>query len=123
PWGRPGAECSREGGFCHRRGRCGGDRPAVPGWDYWVAVALESGASSWTVPLDIVRISTEADATEVTATQIRELVERLDAAGQLRAGDPPVLIVLDAGYDLSRLSWLTRDLPVQLLGRLRSDRV
>ena len=123
PWERPDAECSPERSHCHRRCRCGGDRPTIPGWDYSVAVALESGASSWTLPLDIVRIAPDEDATDVTATQIRELIGRLDAAGQLREGDPPVLIVLDAGYDLPRLSWLTRDLPVQLLGRLRANRV
>ena len=31
--------------------------------------------------------------------------------------------MFDAGYDTARLAWLLRDLPVQLLGRLRSDQV
>ncbi|MDH6122707.1 hypothetical protein ABH930_007018 [Kitasatospora sp. GAS204A] len=31
-------------------------------------------------------------------------------------------IVADAGYDVMRLSYLLRDLPVENLGRLRSDR-
>lgn len=38
----------------------------------------------------------------------------------MREGDPPVLIVTDSGYDLVGLAWLVRDLPVQLLGRVRS---
>jgi len=50
-------------------------------------------------------------------------VERLCAAGQWVAGDLPVLVVLDAGYDVTRLSFLLADLPVELLGRMRSDRV
>ncbi|MFP8960859.1 transposase [Streptomyces nanhaiensis] len=33
------------------------------------------------------------------------------------------LIVVDAGYDVPRLVFLLRDLPVQVLGRMRSDRV
>jgi hypothetical protein len=33
------------------------------------------------------------------------------------------MIVFDAGYDVTRLAWLLRDLPVDLVGRLRSDRV
>ena len=32
-------------------------------------------------------------------------------------------MVLDSGYDLTRLAWLLRDLPVEVAGRLRSDRV
>src|ERR1019366_8083633 len=38
-------------------------------------------------------------------------------------GDPPILVVFDAGYDVTRLAYLLADLPVELLGRLRSDRV
>src|SRR5438874_1735819 len=63
------------------------------------------------------------DETEVTAGQVREGVARLAAAGHGRQGDPPVLVVFDAGYDVTRLAWLLADLPVELLGRLRSDRV
>jgi hypothetical protein len=61
--------------------------------------------------------------TAVTAAQLREVIGRLGEAGQWRAGDPEILIVFDAGYDVSRLAFLLADLPVQLLGRLRSDRV
>jgi hypothetical protein len=38
-------------------------------------------------------------------------------------GDPDIMVAFDAGYDLTRLAWLLRDLPVEVLGRLRSDRV
>ena len=51
------------------------------------------------------------------------MIERLRAAGHWREGDLPVLVVLDAGYDVMRLAFLLADLPVELLGRLRSDRV
>jgi DDE superfamily endonuclease len=47
---------------------------------------------------------------------------RLIAAGHWHDGDPDILVVFD-GYDLTRLAWLLRDLPVEVLGRLRSDRV
>jgi hypothetical protein len=53
----------------------------------------------------------------------RELVERLISAGQWKDGDPEILIVVDAGYDVPRLAFLLKDLPVQVLGRMRSDRV
>ncbi|MCX5165467.1 transposase [Streptomyces sp. NBC_00264] len=55
--------------------------------------------------------------------QIREVVERLVAADQWRPGDPKVLVVLDTGYDTPRIAHLLDDLPLEILGRLRSDRV
>ena len=51
------------------------------------------------------------------------MVDRLVEAGHWRDGDPPVLIVTDAGYDVTRLAYVLADLPVELLGRLRCDRV
>ncbi|WP_373682285.1 MULTISPECIES: transposase [Streptomyces] len=44
-------------------------------------------------------------------------------AGQWQAGDPEILIVMDSGYDVAYLSHALTDLPVVLVGRLRSDRV
>ncbi|MCX5130117.1 hypothetical protein OOK25_41660 [Streptomyces sp. NBC_00347] len=33
------------------------------------------------------------------------------------------MIVGDVGYDVTRLAWVLRDLPVELVGRVRSDHV
>ena len=63
------------------------------------------------------------DTATVTARQLRELVKRLIAAGQWQSGDPNVLVIADAGYDAPRLAHLLKDLPVQVLARMRSDRV
>jgi hypothetical protein len=123
PWPRPDAECSSDRAHAHRPCRCDGVRQTIPGWPYSVVAVLESGPSSWTAPVDAVRLSPGQDATEVTAGQIRDLIVRLRQAGQLADGDPPVLVVLDAGYDVVRLAFLLRQLPVQLLARIRSDRV
>jgi len=79
--------------------------------------------TSWTAPLDAVRLGPADDETEVTAAQVREVVGRLAAAGRWRPGDEDILVVFDAGYDVTRLAWLLADLPVELCGRLRSDRV
>jgi hypothetical protein len=59
----------------------------------------------------------------VTASQVRDVITRLAGAGHWREGDPAILVVFDAGYDVTRLAYLLADLPAQLLGRLRSDRV
>ncbi|GAA4975895.1 hypothetical protein GCM10025331_83260 [Actinoplanes utahensis] len=73
--------------------------------------------------LDAVRLPPGADVTTITCAQIRQLVDRLTDPGQWRPGDRDVLIVLDAGYEAPRIAWLLRDLPVGILGRMRSDRV
>jgi hypothetical protein len=122
-WLRPGAATSAERLFCHVYGRGKGQAQMIPGWPYSVIAALEPGRTSWTAVLDAVRLGPDDDETGVTAVQVREVVTRLVAAGHWRQGDLPVLVVFDAGYDVTRLAWLLADLPVELLGRLRSDRV
>nr|WP_277752195.1 transposase [Streptomyces sp. C] len=64
-----------------------------------------------------------ADLAAVTAVQVREVVERLIAAARWQRGQPDVLVVLDAGYDAHRIAHLLTDMPIEVLGRLRSDRV
>jgi hypothetical protein len=122
-WLRPDAHTSPERVLCHTYGRGKDQHIMIPGWPYSFVVALEAGRSSWTAPLDAVRLAPGADLAEVTAGQLRGVVDRLMAAGHWRPGDPDILVVADAGYDAPRLAWLLRDLPVQMLGRMRSDRV
>ncbi|MEV0488979.1 transposase [Streptomyces atratus] len=121
-WLRPSAHTSPQRILCHTYGRGKDQHIPVPGWPYSVICALETGRSSWTAPLDALRLTPGDDAATVTAGQMRELVERLMAAGQWKDGDLEILIVVDAGYDVPRLAFLLKDLPVQVLGRMRSDR-
>jgi len=122
-WLRPDAETSPGRLFCHTYARGRGNAQMIPGWPYSFVAALEPGRTSWTRLLDAVRLGPADDATEVTAAQVRDVTQRIIAAGHWRDGDPDILVVFDAGYDLTRLAWLLRDLPVEVLGRLRSDRV
>jgi hypothetical protein len=122
-WLRPEAHTSSGRVLCHVYGRGKDQHMAVPGWPYSVVVALESGRSSWSAPLDIVRLAPGDDAATVTATQLRRVVTDLINAGHWRPGDPDILIVADAGYDGPRLAFMLTDLPVAVLVRMRSDRV
>lgn len=122
-WLRSDAACSPERLFCHVYGRAKSASQFIPGWPYSFVACLEPGATSWTQILDVVRLGPEDDATAVTAAQLRGVTERVIAAGHWRCGDPDMLIVTDSGYDVTRLAWMLRDLPVELVGRLRSDRV
>jgi hypothetical protein len=123
PWLRPEAATSAGRLFCHVYGRGKGQAQMIPGWPYSFAAALEPGRTSWTAVLDAVRLGPEDDETEVSAAQVRDVVARLIEAGHWRDGDPDILVVFDAGYDVTRLARLLADLPAEVLGRLRADRV
>jgi len=122
-WLRPDAATSPDRLFCHVYGRAKNNAQLIPGWPYSVVAALETGRTSWTAILDAIRLGPADDATAVTATQLREVVTRLQAAGHWRQGDADILIVMDSGYDVTRLAFALADLPVEITGRLRSDRV
>jgi hypothetical protein len=109
--------------FCHVHGRGKNAGQMIPGWPYSFVAALGPGASSWTAPLDAVRLGPGDDATEVTAAQLREAAGRLASSGAWREGDGDIIVVLDCGYDVIRLAWLLADLPIVVCARLRCNRV
>ncbi|MFD5610580.1 NF041680 family putative transposase [Kitasatospora sp. NPDC127060] len=123
PWLRSDAACSPERLFCHVHGRSKSSAQIIPGYPYSFVAALTPGRTSWTQILDAVRLGPADDAAAVTAHQLRTVVGRLIAAGQWRDGDPDIMVVLDAGYDVMRLAHVLADVPVELVGRLHSDRV
>jgi hypothetical protein len=122
-WLRPDAETSPDRLFCHVYGRAKGQAQMIPGWPYSVIAALEPGRTSWTAVLDAVRLGPDDDEAAVTAAQVRDVITRLAEAGHWREGDPAILVIVDAGYDVPRLAYQLSGLPVELLGRLRPDRV
>lgn len=122
-WLRPDAPTSPELLFCHVYARGRNADQFIPGWPYSFVAAPETGRTSWTAVLDAIRLGPCDDATAVTATQLREVVTRLVHAGQWQPGDADILVVMDTGYDVTRLAYVLADLPVELVGRLRSDRV
>ena len=103
-WLRPGAATSPDRLFCHVYGRGKGQAQMIPGWPYSVIAALEPGRTSWTAVLDAVRLGPGDDVAEVTAAQVRGVVTRLIDAGHQSEGDPPILVIFDAGYDPMRLA-------------------
>jgi hypothetical protein len=122
-WLRPDAGTSSERLFCHCYGRGKNSAQMIPGWPYSFVAALEPGRTSWTRPLDAVRLGPADDLTTVTAGQVRGVIGQIIAAGHWRDGDPDIVVIFDAGYEPARLAWLLADLPVQVLGRLASNRV
>ena len=123
-WPRPDAHTSAQRHHCHTACVCGNRAAAVPGWPYSLVAGLEWGASSWSVPLEMRRIAIGEDVTVVSAGQVAAVVARCAGLGQLD-GRPAPLFVFDSGYDLTRITVLTRaqGVDVQVLGRVRSNRV
>ena len=105
-WLRPDAETSPERLFCHCYARGKGNAQMIPGWPYSFIAALEPGRTSWTLPLDAVRLGPADDATAVTAAQVRGVIGRVIAAGHWHDGDPDIMVIFNAGYGQARLAWL-----------------
>ena len=122
-WMRPDAQTSPDRLFCHKHGRAKDTSQMIPGWPYSIVAALAPGPTSWTTVLDAIRLGPGDDATAVTASQLREVVDHLITAGHWHPGDPNIKIVMDSGYDVTRLAHVPADLPVTLIARLRTDRV
>ena len=117
-WARCDAECSPERGFCYSASRHSAGKPIVAGWNYQWISQLCFASDSWTAPLDAVRISPLADATDSTIDQVKRLAGLL---GEHK--EPAPMFVFDAGYDPIALSVGLGDLRLQVLVRIKSDRV
>jgi hypothetical protein len=123
-WLRPDAPTSADRLFCHVYGRSGRSSDQfIPGWPYSFVAALETGRTSWCQLLDAQRLGPDDDVAEVTAAQVRRVVTDLIGQGQWETGDADILVVFDAGYDAPRMAYLLDGLPVEVLGRMRADRV
>lgn len=138
-WERCDAETSPQRGFYYHASRHSAGQPIVAGWCYQWITQLSWAADSWTAPVDVQRIPPDADVTDATIAQIRDLVALLahhhdhtagndnDAHGGARhgGGASAPLFVLDAGYDPIALGHGLADAHVdaQILVRIRNDRV
>jgi len=116
-WARCDAETSGERGFYYSASTHSAGQPIVAGWSYQWITGLNWVHNSWTAPADVRRISPTEDATDVTATQIRDLVGRLGHSEQTP------LFVFDAGYDAPALTDTLAGVAANLVVRVRDDRV
>ena len=116
-WARCDAETSPERGFYYSASTHSAGKPIVAGWSYQWITQLDWAHNSWTAPADVRRIPPQADATDVTDGQIRDLVGRLGHTEQVP------LFVFDAGYDAPALTDTLAGIAANLVVRIRDDRV
>ena len=121
PLARPDALFADEMEMVQVRG-AGGDK-YLPGWPLSVLTGLHWGSSSWVDAIEARRLRPGKDHADVTVAQVTDLLADLAATGKRRPGDPPPLMLLDAGYPATGISHALVGQDVQVLVRLRSDRV
>jgi DDE superfamily endonuclease len=148
-WPRPDAACSPGRLATYdKSARTLGGRPVTSGWPYAVLAGLEWGPTSWTAPVDAVRLTPTTSLTEVTLTQIERACAGMAAlshgetghgetghgetghgetghgeTGHGETGRGETLgFVFDAEYDLMALSHAVAG-RAHIVGRLRSNQV
>jgi hypothetical protein len=121
PLARPDARFADQRTMVMVRGK--GPDVFLPGWNFSVLVGIGWGASSWVDPIEARRLRPTEHHTEVALAQVRALLGDLRATGRWSVGDPLPLVVFDAGNQGTDLAAELDGLPVQILVRLRSNRV
>jgi hypothetical protein len=116
-WMRSDAECSPQHGFYFHPSRHSAGQPIVAGWCYSWLVGLSASADSWTAALDSRRVLVGENANVVAAQQIRQLLRRLGVLAM------PALFAFDGGYDPVKQNVELAGANVQLVVRVRDDRV
>jgi hypothetical protein len=116
-WPRNDAECSAGRGIYHHPSRQTYGQPVVAGWSYQWLVGLSPGADSWTAPLDTRRLAVGDNRNLVAVHQVEAVLPRLFPTTQTP------LFVFDAGYNIAVLSHELAGLNVELLVRIRNDRL
>ncbi len=116
-WARCDAETSPSRGFYHSASRHSAGQPIVAGWSYQWVSQLSWSNDSWSAPLDAMRLVPCEDATMATVGQIHRLVVLLDKDREVP------LFVFDAGYDGIALGHELTGERVEVLVRIRDDRV
>ncbi|MGH9094883.1 MAG: transposase, partial [Acidimicrobiales bacterium] len=116
-WARSDAETSPGRGFYHSASRHSAGQPIVAGWSYQWISQLSWANDSWSAPLDAMRLTPATDATTATVDQVRRLV------GLLPVDQEVPLFVFDAGYDAVAIGHDLSAERVDVLARIRDDRV
>ncbi|MFC6845243.1 hypothetical protein [Streptomyces caelestis] len=88
PWLRPDAATCPNRSSCHTYCRGDAKHQMTPGRAYSVVAALEAGRTSWIAALDALRLQPGVSLAAVTSVQLRDVVERLNAAGQWHEANP-----------------------------------
>jgi hypothetical protein len=114
---RPDAGTSPERLAVHdKSARTASGKAVTSGYPWAVMVALESGPTSWTAPVDAVRLRPADTLTGVTLDTAKRVIDGLGTAGRTETPG----FVFDSEYDLMAFSHELAG-RAHILGRLRSN--
>jgi hypothetical protein len=111
---RPLSDTARDRSYVHASNLPEGCKPVVAGWQFSVIALLPEQPSSWTLPVDSVRIPSDRTQAEVAREQLAQLAAFLDE------GD---LLLGDGYYGSAAFVGLSTGLPCDLLARFAKNRV
>jgi hypothetical protein len=118
---RPDAVTSPERRAVHdKSARTISGKPVTSGYPWAVMAALEPGPTSWTAPVDAVRLRPEDTLTQVTLDTMTRIIDGLTAARWTGDRDQTPGFVFDSEYDLMAFSH-ELGATTHILGRLRSN--
>jgi hypothetical protein len=118
---RPDAMTSPERLAVHdKSARTTTGKPVTSGYPYAVMAALEPGPTSWTAPVDVVRLRPDDTLTQITLDAMTRIIDGLTTAGRTGERGQAPGFVFDSEYDLMALSH-ELGATTHILGRLRSN--
>jgi DDE superfamily endonuclease len=111
---RPLSPTARDRSYVHASHLPEGSKPVLPGWQFSTITLLPEEPSSWTFPVDNLRIQSDQTQGEVASTQLTQL------APLLFEDD---LLLGDGYYGSAAFVALTTGIPCDLLLRFAKNRV
>jgi hypothetical protein len=118
-WPRPEAVCSPERvAIYDKSARTLAGHPVTSGWPFLVLAGLEWGPTSWTAPVEAVRLGPVDTLSGVSLTMMRRVLDALGTAGRSQG----VGFVFDAEFDLMAFSHELAS-EAHIVGRLRANQV
>lgn len=111
---RPLSKTARDRTYVHASNLPEGTKPVVPGWQFSTLALLPEEPSSWTAPVDSLRIPSDKTQDEVASEQLGALAPLLNESD---------LLLGEGYYGSAAFVTLWTDLPCSLLARFAKNRV
>jgi hypothetical protein len=111
---RPLSGTARDRSYVHASNLPEGSTPVIPGWQFSTIALLPEEPSSWTAPVDSVRIPSDTTQGEIAQEQLQALAEWLQESD---------LLLGDGYYASAAFVGATPGLPCDLLARFAKNRV
>lgn len=111
---RPLSRTARDRTYVHASNLPEGSKPVTPGWQFSTIALLPEQPSSWTAPVDSLRIPSDKTQGEVAKEQLQALLPGLTESD---------LLIADGYYGSALFVGLIADLPLSLLARFAKNRV